>query len=221
VTAPKRIAVLASGNGSNLQALLDHGLAISLVLSDRINVGALARAATHNVEARVLDDYADGKDLLTLLRAHHIDLIALAGYLRHVPDVVTREYRGAILNIHPSLLPAFGGSKMYGLRVHKAAIEAGVRVSGATVHFVDEVYDRGPIVAQHPVPVMPDDTPETLAARVLKVEHMLYPQAVAAVATGHVWLDGDGRVIGTVPAIPDPQHAIYRLVQGEHPSADH
>lgn len=221
MTVRTRIAVFASGNGSNLQALLDHALPVAMVVSDRIDAGALARADKHGVDAHALDDHMDGRELLTILQTHHIDLIALAGYLRHVPDVVTREYRGAILNIHPSLLPAFGGPKMYGLRVHRAAIEAGVRVSGATVHFVDEVYDRGPIVAQHPVPVMPDDTPETLAARVLKVEHVLYPQAVAAVATGHVWLDGHGRVIGTVPTIPDPHHAIYRLVQGEHPSADH
>jgi phosphoribosylglycinamide formyltransferase 1 len=221
VTVRKRIAVFASGNGSNLQALFDHPLPVAVVLSDRIDVGALARASEHGVEARALDDPTDGQALLTILETHRIDLIALAGYLRHVPDVVTREYRGAILNIHPSLLPAFGGPKMYGLRVHKAAIETGVRVSGATVHFVDEVYDRGPIVAQYPVPVLPDDTPETLAARVLKVEHMLYPQAVAAVANGHVRLDGDGRVIGSVPAILDPNHAIYRLIQGEHPSADH
>jgi phosphoribosylglycinamide formyltransferase 1 len=190
-----RIAVFASGGGSNLEAIVAHGIAVALVVADRPNLGALARAAQHGVESVVLHDHADGLALMDQLRHHHIDLLALAGYLRHVPDVITRAYRGRILNVHPSLLPAFGGPGMYGHRVHAAAIAAGVRVSGATVHFVDEVYDRGPIIAQWPVPVRPNDTADALAARVLEVEHKLYPRVVAEVAVGHVHLDPTGRVV--------------------------
>ena len=190
-----RIAVFASGGGSNFEAILAHGVAVSLVVADRPNVGVLGRAAHHGVKSVVLPDHTDGPALMDQLRHHHIDLLALAGYLRHVPDAVTRAYRGQILNVHPSLLPAFGGPGMYGHRVHAAAIAAGVRVSGATVHFVDEVYDRGPIIAQWPVPVRPDDTADALAARVLEAEHTLYPRVVAEVAGGHVHLDPTGRVV--------------------------
>jgi phosphoribosylglycinamide formyltransferase-1 len=212
-----RIAVLASGGGSNLEAILEHGVPISLVMSDRADAGALARAARHGVEALALADHADGPVLHALLQDRRIDLIALAGYLRHVPNAVTHAYRGRMLNVHPSLLPAFGGPGMYGHRVHAAALAAGVRVSGATVHFVDEVYDRGPIIAQWPVPVLPTDTPETLAARVLRVEHALYPRAVAAVAAGDVRLDAGGQVLGSIDTISID--AVYRLDAQEHPSA--
>jgi phosphoribosylglycinamide formyltransferase 1 len=214
-----RIAVFASGGGSNLQALLDHDLPVVLVVSDRADAGALARAAKQGIHAAALDNYTDGEELAVLLKSERIDLIALAGYLRHVPDVVTRAYHGRMLNVHPSLLPAFGGPGMYGLRVHKAALAAGVRVSGATVHFVDEVYDRGPIIAQHPVPVLPTDTPESLATRVLRVEHSLYPRALAAVAAGTVRLGENGTVLGSIDTITD--HAVYRLDREERPSAGH
>jgi phosphoribosylglycinamide formyltransferase 1 len=190
-----RIAVFASGGGSNFEAILAHGVAVSLVVADRPNIGALTRAAQHGVESVVLHDHTDGPALMDQLRHQHIDLLALAGYLRHVPEAVTRAYRGQILNVHPSLLPAFGGPGMYGHRVHAAAIAAGVRVSGATVHFVDEVYDRGPIIAQWPIPVRPKDTADALAARVLEIEHRLYPRVVAEVAAGHVHLDPTGRVV--------------------------
>ncbi|HWZ58710.1 MAG TPA: phosphoribosylglycinamide formyltransferase [Gemmatimonadaceae bacterium] len=209
-----RIAVFASGNGSNLEAILLHGVAVDLVVSDRADAGALARAARRGVESLALADHTDGTALHTLLHDRHIDLIALAGYLRHVPDAVTHAYRGRMLNVHPSLLPAFGGPGMYGHRVHAAALAAGVRVSGATVHFVDEVYDRGPIIAQWPVPVLPTDTPDTLAARVLRVEHALYPRAVAAVAAGDVRLDAGGQVLGSIDTIPID--AVYRLDTEEH-----
>src|ERR1700733_8230616 len=121
-----RIAVFASGGGTNLQALLDHDLPVVLVVSDRADAGALARATKQGIQAAGLDNYTDGDELATLLKSERIDLIALAGYLRHVPDVVTRAYHGRMLNVHPSLLPAFGGPGMYGLRVHKAALAAGV-----------------------------------------------------------------------------------------------
>ncbi len=191
---PLRVAVFASGGGSNLQAILDHLNApgsdvcrVTLVVSDRHDAGALERAARAEVPTRVIavrgkevDDIA--RDTLDVLGDAGIDLVALAGYIRLVPAEVVRAYHGRMLNIHPALLPAFGGRGMYGSRVHRAVIEAGCRVSGATVHLVDEEYDRGPILFQWPVPVVAGDTPETLAARVLRVEHRIYPATIEAVA---------------------------------------
>lgn len=188
-----RVAVFASGGGSNLQALLDRFnkrdevARIVLVVSDREDAAALDRARNANVEAVVIPvtnrpiDYVSRETLVTLESAD-VDLIALAGYLRLVPPAVVRRYRNRILNIHPALLPAFGGKGMFGLRVHRAVLQAGAKLSGATVHRVDEEYDTGEIIAQWPVPVLPGDTPESLAARVLRVEHLLYPAALELVA---------------------------------------
>jgi phosphoribosylglycinamide formyltransferase 1 len=204
-----RVAVLASGGGSNLQAILDYFAAlgeagagtVALVASDRVGAGALDRARLHGIPALRLDATQRGAGMSALLASHAIDVIALAGYLRFVPTDVTRAWRGRIVNVHPSLLPSFGGEGMYGHRVHQAVLDAGVRLTGATVHFVDEEYDRGPIIAQWPVPVLPGDTADVLAARVLAVEHRLYPAALDAVARGRVTLGTDGRVVGwTVPA---------------------
>jgi phosphoribosylglycinamide formyltransferase 1 len=210
-----RIAVLASGAGSNLQAILGYlaaaesGTAVSLVASDKPQAGALAIAARAGLPAVTLRDPGDGRFILALLAEHRIELVALAGYLRRVPEIVTQQYRGRMINVHPALLPAFGGPGMYGAHVHRAVLGAGVKVSGPTVHFVDEVYDRGPIIAQWPVPVLPGDTPAVLAARVLNAEHRLYPCAVAAVASGRVSLDARGIVIGEVgPVVPSP---VFRL----------
>ena len=205
-----RVAVLASGGGTNLQAILDyldaqHGapaMAVALVASDRAAAGALERARRHGVPAMALDAGQRGDGMAAILESHAIDYIALAGYLRVVPVAVTRQWRGRIVNVHPSLLPSFGGAGMYGIRVHQAVIAAGVRVTGVTVHFVDEEYDRGPIIAQSPVPVLPGDTPETLAQRVLSVEHTLYPIALDAVARGRVTLGADGRVDG-LASVPE------------------
>ncbi|HEX5072293.1 MAG TPA: phosphoribosylglycinamide formyltransferase [Gemmatimonadaceae bacterium] len=204
-----RVAVLASGGGTNLQAILDYlgaqggtATTVSLVASDRSSAGALDRARRHGVEAIALDETHRGDALVGLLESRAIDYIALAGYLRFVPTSVTRQWRGRIVNVHPSLLPSFGGAGMYGIRVHQAVIEAGVRVTGVTVHFVDEEYDRGPIIAQWPAPVLPGDTPEVLAERVLAVEHALYPMALDAVAQGRVTLGADGRVAG-LESVPE------------------
>jgi phosphoribosylglycinamide formyltransferase 1 len=185
-----RIAVFASGGGSNFQALLDSftGAAyaeVALLISDRAAAGALERARGAGVPALhvPMRDRAAGDietDLTAALRAHRIDFIALAGYLRLVPVALTAAYRGRLVNIHPALLPAFGGHGMYGRRVHEAVLAAGCRVSGATVHWVDERYDEGGIIGQWPVPVMPGDTPESLAARVVRIEHRLYPAVVDA-----------------------------------------
>jgi phosphoribosylglycinamide formyltransferase 1 len=187
-----RTAVFASGGGSNLQALIDRfangsEVEIVLVVSDRANAGALRRAEAAGITARHVavsgrSPHEVAADTIDALHAHHVELIALAGYLRLVPPEITRSWRGRILNIHPALLPSFGGQGMYGLRVHEAVLAAGCCVTGATVHLVDERYDEGRILAQWPVPVLAGDTPERLAARVLAVEHRLYPAVVAALA---------------------------------------
>jgi len=184
---PLRIAVCVSGGGSNLQALLESlrtsdRARVVLVLSNRAGVGGLARARAADVPTAVLQDPADSAEWLELLRRHQVDLIVLAGYLRLVPPAVIAAYRDRIINIHPALLPAFGGPGMYGLRVHQAVIASGVKVSGCTVHLVDEVYDRGKILAQTRVPVLPGDSAESLAARVLEAEHRLLPAVVRAAA---------------------------------------
>lgn len=197
-----RVAVLASGSGTNLQAILDHARELGtqaaaqvvLVASDHADAGALARARDAGITALALDRAARTTGLLTLLSAHRVELLVLAGYMRLVPPNVVSHFRGRLLNIHPALLPAFGGAGMYGSRVHEAVIARGTRVSGVTVHFVDEHYDEGPIIAQWPVPVLPDDSADSLAKRVLAVEHQLYPRVVEAVAAGHVRLGDDGRV---------------------------
>jgi formyltetrahydrofolate-dependent phosphoribosylglycinamide formyltransferase len=187
---PARIAVLASGGGTNLQALIDHfqGRAdsparVELVVASRPGIRALERAERAAIATVVLGAGSDS-ELASALEEHRIDLVVLAGYLQHVPDEVVETFRGRILNIHPALLPGFGGTGMYGIRVHRAVLEAGVRVTGATVHLVDERYDEGSILAQWPVPVLPGDSPETLAERVLRVEHLLLPAAVEAFASG-------------------------------------
>jgi phosphoribosylglycinamide formyltransferase-1 len=186
---PLSAAVFASGSGSNFQSLLDaepRGAPwrIRLLVTDREGAGAIERARRAGVESRVVpvsgrSSGEVGRDTLALLRAAGIQVIFLAGYLRLVPPAVTEAFRGRILNIHPALLPAFGGKGMFGRRVHEAVLAAGSRFSGPTVHLVDERYDEGKILAQWRVPVRPDDTPESLAARVLEVEHRLYPIAAA------------------------------------------
>jgi formyltetrahydrofolate-dependent phosphoribosylglycinamide formyltransferase len=182
-----RVAVAASGRGSNLEALLqslgeDAPARVVLVLSNRPDAGALERARAHGVPTEVLPDPADAADWLDRLEHHRVDLLVLAGYLKLVPAAVIARYRDRIVNVHPGLLPTFGGRGMYGHRVHDAVLASGARESGATVHLVDEVYDRGAILAQGRVPVLPDDTPDRLAARVLQVEHRLLPAVVLAAA---------------------------------------
>jgi len=191
-----RLAVLASGGGSNLQAILDHcdrlgarsAGQVVLVASDRPSARALERARARGIATGVIrtNAHPDGAPLAALLREARVDYVVLAGYLRLVPADVVRAYAGRMVNVHPALLPAFGGPGMYGHRVHQAVIDAGAAASGATVHFVDEAFDQGAIIAQWPVPVHRDDTADSLAARVLRVEHALYPRVVQALAAGRV-----------------------------------
>ncbi len=185
--APLAAAVFVSGGGSNLQALIDHqGPAtpwrIALVVSDRPDVGALDRATRAGVPWCVIPTRdRDPSDIafktLQVLEKHDIGVVFLAGYLKLLPKPVISRFRTRILNIHPALLPAFGGKGMYGMHVHRAVLADGARESGPTVHLVDEEYDRGRILAQLRVPVLAADTPESLAARVLAAEHRLYPAA--------------------------------------------
>ena len=202
-----RVAVLASGSGTNLQAILDHQSALGasavanvvLVASDHPDAGALARARDAGITAVALDREARSSGLDGILVSHRIELLVLAGYLRLVPPDVVAHFRGRILNVHPALLPAFGGAGMYGHKVHEAVIARGLRLTGPTVHFVDERYDEGPIIAQWPVPVLSGDTPDDVARRVLEVEHVLYPQVVEAVAAGRIRLDERNRVVFDSP----------------------
>lgn len=210
---PMRVAVLASGRGSNLQALLDScrppaAARVVLVASNKPEAYALERARRSGIPTQVIDDPNDAPAILNLLRGYEIDLLVLAGYLKLLPAPVVRAFAGRIINIHPALLPAFGGAGMYGLRVHQAVLASGATISGASVHLVDEEYDRGPIVAQWPVAVDPGDTPETLAARVLEVEHQLLAQVVLQAAQA-------GRVVPLFPRTGFGPPSVEAAARGE------
>lgn len=191
-----RIAVLVSGGGTNLQALIDavdkgdiNG-EIAAVLSDRENAYGLERARKHGIKAIYIERKQLAERLITELQKLNIELVVLAGFLSILDRELVKAYEGRIINIHPSLIPSFCGMGFYGERVHKAALEYGVKVSGATVHFVDEGTDSGPIILQEAVPVYFDDTAETLAARVLQVEHRLLPAAVGLFCEGRLRIEG-------------------------------
>ena len=198
-----RIAVLVSGHGrgSNMAAIIDacQGGEIDgqvvLVIGTRSEAPALQRAAEKGVPVRVIsprnlseEEYA--QRLLHALDEARVDLVCLAGYMRLLPVPVVRAYAGKVMNIHPALLPLFGGKGMYGEHVHQAVLASGMKVSGCTVHFVDEQYDTGPIIVQRCVPVEEDDTWATLAARVLAQEHQAYVQAVKLFAEGRLRIEG-------------------------------
>jgi phosphoribosylglycinamide formyltransferase-1 len=192
----KRIGVLVSGRGSNLQALVDAarrgelGGEVGVVVSNEETALALERARQAGIPA-VFRDHRRKKredfdaEIVEILRAHRVDLVCLAGFMRLLSPVFVRAFPGRILNIHPALLPAFPG-----LDAQRQAWEHGAKVSGATVHLVDEGLDSGPIVAQEAVKVLSGDTPETLAARILEVEHRLYPRAVRLMLEGRCRVEG-------------------------------
>jgi len=182
---PVRVAALVSGGGTNLQALLDSLTASSIarvtrVISNRPAAGALERARRSGVATTVLRDPADAAELLGALG--DAQLVVLAGYMKLIPAAVVSRFRGRMINIHPALLPDFGGAGMYGQHVHAAVLASGAKESGATVHFVDEEFDRGAIIAQERVRIETGDTPESLAARVLEAEHRLLPRVVLDLA---------------------------------------
>jgi phosphoribosylglycinamide formyltransferase-1 len=196
------IAIFASGRGSNFQAILsaiDAGLLparITVLISNRSDAGALDIARARRIQTSHLSqkmfpsEEALAEAMLNVLSQQRAELLVLAGYLKKIPLQVVRRYRNRIVNIHPALLPSFGGSGMYGHFVHEAVIASGMKVSGATVHLVDEEYDRGSIVMQKTVEIIQEDTPDLLAAKVLKIEHEIYPLALKAFAEGKVKIEG-------------------------------
>ncbi len=190
-----KLAVFVSGRGSNLRsihkAVKERRLTAQIVavVSNLDDAPALAFASNEGIAVLSLEQTPKSEQprlLLDFLGANGADFIALAGYMKLVPAEVVAAFPHRIVNIHPALLPAFGGKGMYGRRVHEAVIASGAKISGATVHLVDEEYDRGPIVMQRTVIVHDDDTPETLAARVLEVEHVIYPEALQLFADRRV-----------------------------------
>ena len=200
-TAPLRVAVLASGRGSNLQAIIDGieanqvQASIVAVISNKKDAVALERARKHGLKNLFVDPkpfagQPDGREaydrsLLAILQQHDVELVLLAGYMKIVTAVLVNAYANRMMNIHPSLLPSFPG-----LDVQKKAIEWGCKLAGCTVHFVTEGVDEGPIILQAAVPILDDDSPETLAARILVQEHKLYPRAVQLFAEGRLRVDG-------------------------------
>lgn len=209
------IAVMVSGHGrgSNMQAIIDacrEGRItgkVAVVIGVKEDAPAMERARSQGIPAieirpRAFESEEEyGEALLKVFADYQIDLVCLAGYMRILPSNVVNAYRWRVMNIHPALIPLFCGKGMYGEHVHKAALEYGVKVSGCTVHFVDEEYDTGPIIIQRTVPVLEGDTPETLAARVLVEEHKAYPEAVQLFAEGR--LKVEGRVVHILPSNPE------------------
>ena len=203
-----RIAVLVSGGGTNLQALIDSmesgavkGAKIIRVISNNRNAYALERAAKHGIASECISpkDYDSREEFnrafLQSVDQAEPDLIVLAGFLVVIPPEMIAKYRNRIINIHPSLIPSFCGTGCYGLKVHEKALERGVKVTGATVHYVDEGTDTGPIILQKAVEILPDDTPQTLQRRVMEqAEWVLLPRAVELIAEGRVGVE-DGRAV--------------------------
>jgi phosphoribosylglycinamide formyltransferase-1 len=195
-----RLAVLVSGGGKTLQNLLTRNAEggfpaeVAVVVSSKPSAPALERARIANVLSTTIAPYPTkvaSEAIFSLCREQRIDLVVLAGYMHFLP--LPADYVGKAINIHPSLIPAFCGKGCYGLKVHEAALARGVKVSGCTVHFVDNEYDHGPIILQRTVPVLDDDSPETLAARVFEAECEAYPEAIRLIAEKRVAVEG-GRV---------------------------
>jgi phosphoribosylglycinamide formyltransferase-1 len=196
------LGVLASGGGTNLQSIIDACASgscparIGLVISNNSGAGALERATRARIPTLHLSGHthpspaALDEAILAALQTHSVGLVALAGYMKKLGPEVCAAFRDRMLNIHPALLPSFGGKGMYGIRVHEAVVESGVRFTGVTVHLADEEYDRGPIVDQVVVPVLQDDTPDSLQQRVLKDEHRLYPDVIRLFAENRVSVAG-------------------------------
>jgi phosphoribosylglycinamide formyltransferase 1 len=202
----KNIVILISGRGSNMQALLEANLPcrVAAVISNRADAQGLAIAQSHGIATAVVShkDYADraafDAALAEAIDRHAPDVIVLAGFMRILTDGFVNRYRGKLINIHPSLLPAYPG-----VNTHQRALQDGVRIHGCTVHYVTPTLDHGPIIIQAAVPVLRDDTPQSLSARVLQQEHRVYPQAVRWLCQDQVWLDDSGRVAGNCLELPE------------------
>lgn len=192
-----KIAVLASGSGTNLQSIIDHiesgnlDAEIEVVLSDKLEAFALERARKHHIDAISIgrksfgskEDYEE--KILTILKSYHVDLVVLAGYMRIVGETILTAFAGQVMNIHPALLPAFPG-----LNAQEQAFQYGVKVAGCTVHFVDKGMDTGPIILQAAVPVLQEDTTDTLKQRILEQEHRIYPEAIQLFSEGRLKIEG-------------------------------
>jgi phosphoribosylglycinamide formyltransferase len=201
---PRRLAIFVSGGGSNFKAIhaaILRGIInaeVAVVVTNAPSCGGAQYARNNSIPvirypASKDEDGLSAEQLVNeVLNVHSVNYIVLAGYLKLIPSELVKKYPRAILNIHPGLLPSFGGKGYFGRKVHEAVISSGARFSGPTVHFIDEEYDTGPILSQAVVPVIPTDTPETLAARVLREEHTLYPHCVAALCDGRITWREDG-----------------------------
>ncbi|HAW15640.1 MAG TPA: phosphoribosylglycinamide formyltransferase [Clostridiales bacterium] len=204
-----KIAVFVSGGGTNLQAIIDNiksgylsGVTISLVVASNKDAYALTRAAENGIPSVVLSvkDFKDREEwdrkVLDEVRSSGAELIVLAGYLSLLGKEVVKEYSNRIINIHPALIPSFCGAGMYGIKPHEAVLKRGVKVSGATVHFVNENYDEGPIILQKAVDVLRDDTPESLQKRIMKeCEQVILPKAIRLIADGKVMVEDNLAII--------------------------
>lgn len=192
-----RVSVLVSGNGTNLQAIIDaidsgelENVKIVQVISSKPDAYALERARKNNIDALAVtkEEYNDIRDRMDAITMHldgaSTDLVVLAGYLSIIPEKVIKKYKDKIINIHPALLPKYGGKECYGMAVHKQVLDSGDKHSGATVHYVDEGIDTGEIIIQKAVPVLAGDTPEVLRDRVLEVEHEILPEAIRIIEKG-------------------------------------
>ena len=192
------LGFLASHGGSNMQAIIDAckngkvNADACVVISNNSESTALQRAKKesipgYHISTATHNDHVDDS-IIEVLEKHNVDLVILAGYMKKLGDKVIERFKGRVLNIHPALLPKFGGKGMYGKFVHEAVLASGEKISGPTVHVVDLIYDHGRILAQKEVPVFPDDTIETLSARVLEQEHILFPETIHKIATGEIIL---------------------------------
>lgn len=208
------IGVLVSGSGSNLQSIIDHiengrlDAVIKIVISNSPGAYALKRAELHGIPSAVVrhEEYSSREDfdngMIGILRRHDVELVVMAGFMRLLSPLFLKTFPMRIMNIHPALLPAFPG-----IHVQKKAVDYGVKFSGCTVHFADEGVDTGPIIIQSAVPVLDGDTEDTLAARILKEEHRIYPRAIQLYAEGRLRIDG--RKVSVVPGTPSTETAVH------------
>jgi phosphoribosylglycinamide formyltransferase-1 len=194
------IGLLASHNGSNAQAVIDACKAgllqavVTVVISNNSNSGAIARAKQERIPFYHLSQATHPQQekldqaILDALHKHNVDIVVLAGYMKKLGPKTLSNFKGAILNIHPALLPGFGGEGMYGIHVHEAVLAAKEKETGVTIHLVDKEYDTGPVIAQAKIPVLSNDTPETLQARVLELEHSFLPETLQRIVSGEITL---------------------------------
>jgi len=199
------LAVFVSGRGSNLKAILDSPILknvveVKAVVGDKLYCPAFDIAKNFSIPVYSVgkkEEFCSFDDLYAILKGLNVELIVLAGFLKMIPENFVKSFRNKIINIHPALLPSFGGSGMYGMNVHRAVYESSAQVSGATVHFVDETYDTGRIIAQRCVDISAVSSPEQIAERVLSVEHQLLPYVIEKIALGKVFVENNRVRVGT------------------------